>query len=290
MTYVQALWLGLLQGLTEFLPISSTAHLRVIPALAGWSDPGAAFTAVTQLGTLAATLVYFRADLARLASGTLEGLREGRPLDHPDARLALGILVGTLPIGILGLVFKHAIKTHLRSLHVVAAALIGLALLLYLAEKLASHTRDLSQVTFKDAVLIGCSQAMALVPGASRSGSTLTGGLLLGLKRDTAARFSFLLSIPAVAAAGLFELKDVLKGDGLGGGPLGPTVLATAIAFVAGLAAIAVLMKMLQTQSTGVFIAYRVVLGVLLLVLVARGVVPAVDEAPTAPTAAAEAK
>jgi undecaprenyl-diphosphatase len=285
MSYLQAVLLGVLQGLTEFLPISSTAHLRVVPALAGWSDPGAAFTAVTQLGTLAATLVYFRTDLARLASGTVAGFREGRPFDHPDARLALGIVVGTLPIGLLGLVFKHAIKTHLRSLWVVAAALVGLALLLWAAEKVASHTRDLSQMTFKDAVLVGCAQAMALVPGASRSGSTLTGGLMLGLKRETAARFSFLLSIPAVAAAGLFELKDVLKHDELGGATLGPTVVATLVAFVAGLGAIALLMKMLQTQSAGVFIAYRLVLGAVIVVLLARGVVPPVDAPAQVPAA-----
>lgn len=273
MSYLQAIVLGLLQGITEFLPISSTAHLRIVPALAGWEDPGAAFTAVTQLGTLLATLVYFRADLVKLTLGTLEGLRQGHPLEHPEARLALGILAGTLPIGILGLVFKHAIKTHLRSLYVVAAALVLLAVVLFVAEQLAKHTRDMSQLTFKDAVLIGCAQAAALIPGASRSGTTLTGGLLLGLKRDTAARFSFLLSIPAVTAAGLYELRDVLKEHELSGASLGPIAVATVVAFFSGLAAIALLLRFLQTYSTAVFIVYRLILGAIVLVLLARGVV-----------------
>jgi undecaprenyl-diphosphatase len=271
MSYLQAVILGLLQGFTEFLPISSTAHLRVVPALVGWPDPGAAFTAVTQLGTLLATLVYFRSDLVRLTVGTIDGIRAGRPLENPDARLALGILVGTLPIGVLGLIFRHAIKSHLRSLWVVAIALIALAVILFIAEKTARHVRGLSDMTFKDAVLIGCAQAVALIPGASRSGTTLTAGLFLGLNRATAARFSFLLSIPAVAAAGLFELKDVIKGDGFAGGILLPTLVATAVAFVAGLAAIALLMKFLQTHSTMVFVVYRIALGALLLALLSKG-------------------
>jgi undecaprenyl-diphosphatase len=271
MSYLQAILLGLVQGLTEFLPISSTAHLRVIPALAGWPDPGAAFTAVTQLGTLAATLLYFRADLARLARGTLEGLRERRPLEHPESRLALGIVAGTLPIGLCGIAFKAAIKTHLRSLYVVAGALIVLALLLLVAERVATHRRNLSQMTFRDAVLVGCAQALALVPGASRSGTTLTGGLFLGLERATAARFSFLLSIPAVAAAGLFEMKDLVKDHGLSGEAMGPVLVATVVAFFSGLAAISMLLRFLQTNSTMAFIAYRVVLGLALLGLLSRG-------------------
>ena len=271
MSYLQAVILGLIQGLTEFLPISSTAHLRVIPAMAGWADPGAAFTAVTQLGTLLATLVYFRADLSRLITGTMEGIRQGRVMEHPDARLALGIVVGTLPIGLCGIVFKSSIKTHLRSLYVVAGALIALAIVLWLAERVAQHRRGLSEMRFRDAVLVGCAQAVALIPGASRSGTTLTGGLLLGLTRETAARFSFLLSIPAVAAAGLFELRDVVKGGDLAEAPLGPTLVATLVAFVSGLAAIALLMRFLQSHSTHVFIFYRLALGALLLGLLSRG-------------------
>lgn len=274
MTYLQAVLLGLVQGLTEFLPISSTAHLRVIPALAGWPDPGAAFTAVTQLGTLAATLLYFRTDLTRLTLGTLEGLRQRRPLEHPEARLAFGIVAGTLPIGLCGLLFKHAIKTHLRSLYVIAGALIVLGLLMFVAERMARHARSLSEMTFKDAVLVGFAQAVALIPGASRSGTTITGGLFLGLERSTAARFSFLLGIPAVAAAGLFEMKDLVKDHALTGDIVGPTLVATLVAFVSGLGAISLLLRFLQTNSTLAFVAYRVVLGLSLFGLLAKGLLP----------------
>jgi undecaprenyl-diphosphatase len=269
MGLLEALVLGLLQGLTEFLPISSTAHLRVIPALLGWDDPGASFTAVTQLGTLVAVLIYFRGDLTSLAKAALRGIRT-RELGDTETRLALGILVGTLPIGIAGVLFRKAIKAELRSLEVVAGSLILLALLLLVAERIARHQRDLTQMTFTDAVAIGVAQALALVPGASRSGTTLTAGLFLGLKRETAARFSFLLSVPAVAAAGLFELKDVAK-EGLGGGLLVPTLVATIVAFVSGYAAIAFLIRFLARHSTTVFIAYRLALGALLLWLLHTG-------------------
>lgn len=272
MSYLEAIVLGLLQGLTEFLPISSTAHLRVVPALVGWNDPGAAFTAVTQLGTLLAVLVYFRQDLWNLVTGAIEGIRQGKPMAHPQARLALGILVGTLPIGILGLAFKEAIETELRSLHVVATTLIVLAVILWVAERAARHQRDLSQMTFGDAVLMGMAQSLALIPGVSRSGVTLTAGLLMGLRRDTAARFSFLLSVPAVGAAGLFELKDIVQGDlTLGGGLIAPTVVATLIAFGSGWAAIAFLIAFLQKRSTAIFIVYRIALGLLLLGGLATG-------------------
>lgn len=189
MSIWQAILLGLIQGLTEFLPISSTAHLRVVPALLGWPDPGAAFTAVTQLGTLLATFVYFWSDIRSLTVGTIEGIRSGDPFENPHSRLALGIVVGTIPIGLLGIMFKKAIERDLRSLQVVAAALILLAILLAVAELIAKHKRGLEEMTFLDAVLIGCGQAAALIPGASRSGSTITAGLFLGLKRETAARF-----------------------------------------------------------------------------------------------------
>ena len=273
MDLFQAILLGLLQGFTEFLPISSTAHLRVVPALIGWDDPGAAFTAVTQLGTLAATFVYFRKDLVQLVRGAIEGIRSGNPLSHPSSRLAFGIVVGTLPIGICGLLFKTQIKTSLRGLYVVAFTLIALALVLWLAERLAKKERDLAQMTFKDAVLIGFAQSLALIPGVSRSGITLTAGLFLGLKRETAARFSFLLSVPAVAAAGLFELKDVVKGQELGGDILMPTIVATVFAFASGLGAIAFLIAYLAKRSTNIFIAYRIILGLGLLGLLTANVI-----------------
>jgi len=273
MSLLEAIVLGLLQGLTEFLPISSTAHLRVVPALLGWSDPGASFTAVTQLGTLLAVLVFFRSDLARLATSTWTALRT-RDFSGHDFRLAAGIVVGTVPIGVCGLLFRKAIKSELRALWVVAAALVILAIVLFAAERLATHARDWSALRFSDAVWIGLAQALALIPGASRSGTTLTAGLFLGLKREVAARFSFLLSIPAVAAAGLLELKDVAR-DGLDGGLLVPTLLATVVAFVSGYAAIAFLIRFLGTRSTLVFVVYRIALGLGLLGLLRAGIVPA---------------
>lgn len=272
MTTFEAVILGLIQGLTEFLPISSTAHLRVVPALVGWNDPGAAFTAVTQLGTLVATLVYFRKDLWRLFVGAIAGLRSGKPLETPESRLALGIIAGTFPIGLCGIAFKSFIKHELRSLWVIAFTLVALAIVLWLAERFAKHQKDIAQMTFRDAFLVGVAQALALVPGVSRSGVTLTAGLLLGLRRESAARFSFLLSVPAVAAAGLFELKDVLESDAIGRGVLVPTAIATAVAFVSGLGAIAFLIAYLQKKSTAIFIGYRIALGILLAVLLVAGV------------------
>jgi len=265
--------LGIVEGITEFLPISSTAHLRVLPALVGWDDPGASFTAVTQLGTLVAVLAYFRAELVSLARASLKALRD-RDFSSPDVRLAAGIVVGTFPIGVCGILFRKAIKSELRSLYVIAGALVVLAALLFLAERIAKHARGWESLGFRDAVLIGCAQALALVPGASRSGTTLTAGLFLGLRRDVAARFSFLPSIPAVAAAGLFELKDVVK-DGLGGGLLVPTLVATVVAGVSGYATIAFLIRFLGNNSTLVFVVYRVALGAALFGLVRAGIVPA---------------
>lgn len=271
MSTFEAIILGLLQGITEFLPISSTAHLRVVPALVGWEDPGAAFTAVTQLGTLLATLVYFRKDLWRLGKGALDGIRSGKPFESAESRLAFGIIVGTIPVGVCGLAFKSLISNELRSLYVVAFSLIALALLLWLAERLAQHQRDIAQMTFKDAVLVGVAQALALIPGVSRSGITLTAGLFLGLRRESAARFSFLLSVPAIAAAGLYELKEVLETDAIGGDILVPTMIATFVAFVSGLAAIALLITFLQKYSTNVFIVYRILLGAALFALIFAG-------------------
>lgn len=272
MSTFEAIILGLIQGVTEFLPISSTAHLRVIPALIGWDDPGAAFTAVSQLGTLLATFVYFRSDLWRLSKGAWQGIRAGKPLQTPESRLAFGIIVGTIPVGVCGLAFKSLIKNELRSLNVVAFSLIALAILLWVAERTAKHRRDIAQMTFKDAVLVGVAQSLALIPGVSRSGITLTAGLFLGLRRESAARFSFLLSVPAIAAAGLYELKDVLETDAMGGAVLVPTLIATVVAFVSGLAAIAVLIAFLQKHSTAVFIVYRIVLGAALFALLFAGV------------------
>jgi undecaprenyl-diphosphatase len=270
MDLFQAVILGIVQGLTEFLPVSSTAHLRIVPALLGWSDPGAAFTAVTQIGTMAAVLLYFRNDLLRLSRAFTRSALQLRPFESADARLAWFILLGTIPIGILGLLLKDHIETSFRSLHVIAASLIGLALLLYVAERIGRRTRSVEQIGWLDAMLIGFAQAVALVPGSSRSGTTITAGLFVNLTREAAARYSFLLSIPAVTLSGMYELyqmRDLLAGN------LGTAlVVATAVAGVVGYASIDFLLRFLRTHSTYLFIAYRVSLGLLIFLLLALNI------------------
>jgi len=271
MNLFEAAVLGLVQGLTEFLPISSTAHLRVVPELLGWEDPGAAFSAVIQLGTVLAVVLYFWRDVYRLLGALASGLKNRRPLETFDARLAWCLVLGTVPICILGLLLKPLIEGGLRSLYVVASSLIALALVLWGAERWASHRRVLTEVTFRDALVVGGWQALALVPGSSRSGTTLTGGLLLGLKREDAARFSFLLSIPATGLAGLFELKHLLEAQTRPS--TAALLVGTGVAFVSGMAAIAGLLRFLRTRTTAVFIVYRLALGLLLFVLLGRGVI-----------------
>lgn len=270
MSLLEAAVLGLVQGLTEFLPISSTAHLKIVPALVGWSDPGAAFSAVIQLGTVVAVILYFSKDLFRIAGAFLRGLVSRRPFETLDSRLGWYVLIGTLPIGLFGLTFKKAIEGSLRSLYVVAAALVILAIVLFIVERLASHQRTLSELTLKDGVIIGLWQALALIPGSSRSGTTITGALFQGLRREDAARFSFLLSVPATALAGIFELKHLLEAEQR------PSALAlwvgTLVAFLSGIAAIAGLLRFLRTRSTLVFVIYRVALGALLLGLLQVGI------------------
>jgi undecaprenyl-diphosphatase len=269
---LEAIVLGIVQGLTEFLPISSTGHLRIVPAFAGWEDPGAAFTAVTQLGTMLAVLIYFRNDLNRIARAWLRSLRDPSVRGELDARLGWYIILGTIPIGIFGLVFKDQIETGARDLYLIGTALIVLGLVLLAAEKVGKRERDMTQVRRKDAVAIGFAQALALIPGVSRSGATITAGLFMGLEREAAARFSFLLSIPAVVLSGLLELGTLAGGeDGhVGAGAL---VVATVFAFISGYAAIALLLRFLATHSTVVFVVYRVVLGALVLALTASGAI-----------------
>jgi undecaprenyl-diphosphatase len=269
----EAIVLGLVQGITEFLPISSTAHLRIVPALAGWEDPGAAFTAVTQLGTMAAVLVYFRSDLWRIARAWLRSLRHRSARRDTDARLGWYILLGTIPIGIFGLAFKDQIETGARDLYLIATALIVLGLVLLVAEKVGTRQRSIEQLTTRDGVALGFAQALALVPGVSRSGATITAGLFLGLDRPSAARFSFLLSVPAVVLSGLLELSSIASGEEGQQVGAGALALATLLAFVSGYAAIAFLLRFLATHSTIVFVVYRVALGVLVLALTASGAI-----------------
>ncbi|OGB98623.1 MAG: undecaprenyl-diphosphatase UppP [candidate division NC10 bacterium RIFCSPLOWO2_12_FULL_66_18] len=271
MTVVQAITLGLVQGITEFLPISSIAHLRVVPALLGWSDPGAAFSAVIQLGTLAAVLVYFASDMRIMARAVLRGLADGRPWASQEARLAWFILLGTLPIGVCGLAFKRYIVGELRSLYVIAGSLIVLGILLWVAEKKASFRREVKDIGWMDSQLIGLAQALALIPGSSRSGTTMTAAMFLGLTREAAARFSFLLGIPAIGAAGLFELQDLLK-HGLGSAGLTSLMIGILTSALSGYLAIDLLLRYLRTRTTYVFAWYRIGLGLLLLGVLTAGV------------------
>jgi undecaprenyl-diphosphatase len=271
---LEAIVLGIVQGLTEFLPISSTAHLRIVPAFAGWEDPGAAFTAVTQLGTMLAVVIYFRHDLSRIARAWAGSLRSRERRRTLDARLGWFIVVGTVPISIFGVVFKDQIETGARDLYLIGVALIVLALVLLLAEKVSTHQRRLEELSTRDGMAIGFAQALALIPGVSRSGATITAGLFAGLSRPAAARFSFLLSVPAVVLSGAFEGASIAGGeeDGAEAG-LGALVIATLLAFLSGYASIAFLLRFLANHSTLVFVVYRVVLGALVLVLAASGTI-----------------
>jgi undecaprenyl-diphosphatase len=282
MTNYQAIIIGIIQGLTEFLPVSSTAHIRVIPALLGWDDPGAAFTAVIQTGTLVAALIYFREDILHITVGTLRGLRDGKPLGTLEARMGWMIAAGTVPVVVFGLLFKKRIEEDWRSLFVISAAMGGLAVVLALAEWLVhrrtvggARQKDLADIGWIDAIVVGFAQAVALIPGASRSGVTITGGLFVGMNRPTAARYSFLLSLPAVFGAAVKELND--EREKLLGSEqqVVNVVLATVIAGVIGYASIAFLLRYLKTHTTWVFIIYRLVLAVMLLILLFMKVIPA---------------
>ncbi|MEY3767051.1 MAG: hypothetical protein RLZZ11_118 [Cyanobacteriota bacterium] len=263
--------LGVVQGLTEFLPISSTAHLKVVPVLLGWGDPGVAVTAVIQLGSILAVIAYFRADLRQVLVGVGQGLRERRWSD-PQARLGLAIALGTLPIVIVGLAIKLLVpdfdQSPLRSLHSIAVVSIVMALLLALAEQLGSRRRLLQQVRVRDGVLVGLAQALAVIPGVSRSGSTLTASLLDGWNRADAARFSFLLGIPAITLAGLVELKDAFSQPVTGG--VLPLLVGIVSAAVVSWLAIAWLLRFLQNHSTWWFVGYRLFFGAGLLLWVGR--------------------
>jgi undecaprenyl-diphosphatase len=266
----QAIVLGIVQGLTEFLPISSTGHLRIVPAFAGWEDPGAAFTAVTQLGTMAAVLLYFRADLWRIARTWLASLRRPELRRELDARMGWYILLGTVPIAVFGFLFDDGIESSARSLYLIGCTLIVLGLLLLAAERVARHDRPIDAINRRDAIVIGFAQAAALVPGVSRSGATLTAGLFLGFDRPSAARYSFLLSVPAVVLSGLYELRKIGGEDAVG---FLPTAIATLMAFAAGYASIAFLLRWLAHHSTVVFVVYRVALGGVVIALTAAGAI-----------------
>ncbi len=268
MSYFEAVILGIVQGLTEFLPISSTAHLRLVPALLGWGDPGAAFTAVVQLGTMTAVLLFFWRDLWRIASTWFRALYQPEPRGTLDARLGWYLVYGTIPIAVLGLAFRDQIETGARDLRIIGWVLILFGVVLWLVDRAFPQRKTIAELNLRDGLLYGLAQSLALVPGVSRSGSTITAGRAMSYLREDAARFSFLLSVPAVVLSGLFELRKI---GGEGGAGWGPTVVATLAAFVVGYASIAWLLRWLTSHSMLVFAVYRVALGVIVLVLVYGG-------------------
>ncbi|MGP3633000.1 undecaprenyl-diphosphate phosphatase [Streptomyces sp. 24-1644] len=281
MSWFESFVLGLVQGLTEFLPISSSAHLRLTAAFAGWHDPGAAFTAITQIGTETAVLIYFRKDISRIVSAWFRSLTNASMRGDHDAQMGWLVIVGSIPIGVLGVTFKDQIEGPFRDLRLIATTLIVMGIVLGIADRLAARDeaggkhravrerKSLKELGIRDGLIFGFCQALALIPGVSRSGATISGGLLMGYTREAAARYSFLLAIPAVLASGLFELKDASEGGHVS---WGPTIFATFIAFGVGYAVISWFMKFITTKSFMPFVIYRVLLGILLFVLVSAGV------------------
>jgi undecaprenyl-diphosphatase len=272
LSWLQAIILGISQGLTEFLPISSTAHTLVVSRLLGWPDPGAAFTAVTQVGTELAVVIYFRNDIARILKAWFASLTKVEQRSNPDAKMGWYVIIGTIPIGVAGLAFKSSIETTARNLWLVAGSLIVMGILLGLADQYARHTKSETDINTKNAILFGLGQALALIPGVSRSGATITAGLAMGFRRDVAARYSFLLAIPAVFASAALTAGDIASDDFVN---WPATIVATIVAFVVGYFVIAGLMRYLQTRTFLPFVIYRIGLGSLLLVLLATGVLSA---------------
>jgi undecaprenyl-diphosphatase len=279
MSILEAVVLGVVQGLTEFLPISSTAHLRIVPALLGWADPGAAYSAVIQCGTLAAVIVALRRDITSLVTGFLAGLRSGRPLATPESRAAVMIALGTLPIVAVGFTARHLIRGEARRLEVVTAALLAATAIMAVAELVTARRarggrtgRDgLEEMTFRDGLTMGLAQVLALVPGTSRSGVTISSGMLTGLDRRTAARFSFLLSLPAIAAAGLLEAWQQRAEIFGSAEAITLAAIGTLSAAVVGYASIRWLLKLLTSHTLWPFIIYRIGLAAVLIWALAAG-------------------
>jgi undecaprenyl-diphosphatase len=270
MSAFEAIVLGLVQGLTEFLPISSSGHIRIVSAFFGWEDPGAAFTAVIQLGTMAAVLIYFRRDLWNIARSWLSELRLPYARRSTEANMGWFIILGTIPIIVFGVAFNNQIEEGARSLTLIGTALIVVSLVMLWADRTAKRDRPIETLDARDGIFIGFAQALALIPGISRSGATISAGLLRGFDRAAAARYSFLLSVPAVVLSGVYELRHIGES---GGASVGATAIATLLAFVSGYAAIAWLLKYLTTHTLTVFVVYRIVLGAIVLGLVAAGAI-----------------
>ncbi|WP_029144296.1 undecaprenyl-diphosphate phosphatase [Microbacterium luticocti] len=276
MHFFEAVLLGFVQGLTEFLPVSSSAHLRIVGAfLPEAGDPGAAFTAITQIGTETAVVVFFWRDIVRIIGHWFRSLTGRIPRNDPDARMGWLIIVGTIPIVVLGLLFQDAIETTLRSLWIVAGTLIVFGVVLGIADMIGAQRRKLDDLTVGHGILYGLAQSLALIPGVSRSGGTITAGLLMGYTRAAAARYAFLLAIPAVFGSGLYELAKVIRTPAHEAFSMGETLVATVVAFGVGLAVIAFFMKWISKHSFLPFVVYRVALGTVLIVLLSTGAITA---------------
>lgn len=269
LSWLQAILLGISQGLTEFLPISSTAHTLIISRLLGWPDPGAAFTAFTQIGTELAVVLYFRKDLVRIIAAWFLSFTNKTVRATPDAKMGWFVIIGSIPIALAGVFFKDSIETTARNLWLVAVALIVMGIVLGLVDRFAKLTKEQSELTGRHAIYFGIGQALALIPGVSRSGATITAGLAMGFKRDMVARYSFLLAIPAVFGSAAFTAGDIST-DNFVNWPA--TIISTVISFIVGYFVIASLMKYLQTRTFLPFVIYRITLGSMLLVLLATGV------------------
>jgi undecaprenyl-diphosphatase len=270
---LQSIFLGFLQGLTEFLPISSSGHILIVPAILGWEDPGAAFTAVIQLGTEAAVLIYFRKDLWQIATTWTRSLTRPELRGEVNARMGWYLIAATIPIAILGFIFQDQIETAARNLWLVGSMLIIFGIVLGVADNVGTRNREVGDLSIRDGILIGLAQSIALIPGVSRSGATISAGLFLGLERAVAARFSFLLAIPAVVLSGLFQLYKMLKGTETVSEPFFNATVATLVAFVVGYAVIAWFLKYLSNNSFALFVGYRLILGTGVLILVAAGLI-----------------
>jgi undecaprenyl-diphosphatase len=279
MSWWQVMVLAVVQGLTEFLPVSSSGHLAIVSRIFFAGDAGASFTAVSQLGTEAAVLVYFARDIVRIIKAWCSGLFKGltvKSRGNVDYRLGWYVIIGTIPICVLGLFFKDEIRSGVRNLWVVATALVLFSGVIALAEYVGRQSRHIEQLNWRDALVVGVAQCLALIPGVSRSGSTISAGLFLGLDRELAARFGFLLAIPTVFASGLFSIPDAFHPVTSGMSATGPQLLvATLIAFVIGLAAVAWLLRFLVRHSMYWFVGYRVAAGGAVLILLGNGTAPA---------------
>jgi undecaprenyl-diphosphatase len=275
MSWLQVIVLSVVQGLTEFLPVSSSGHLAIVSQVFFADDAGASFTAVSQLGTELAVLIYFARDIGRILVAWFGGLFDASKRTS-DYWLGWWVIIGSIPIGAAGLIFKHYIRNDVRNLWIIATALLVFSVVIAAAEYFGKKTRRIDEFTWRDAVLIGAAQCLALVPGVSRSGATISAGLFLGQQREAAARFGFLLAIPAVLASGLFSLPDAFHPGGLGLSATGPQlIVSVVIAFLIGYAAVSWFLKFLVRHGMYWFVGYRVILGVVLLILLGTGVVAA---------------